>query len=794
MMNSLHENKKKSKFKKLDLRRVVQTTSAKPVGSGGDRYWLGHCPAPGHKDKKASLTIFGETDDAKVECKAGCPFETVRDALLARNCGIMDTGEINILPARDSAQKPVITDQYDYRDEEGNLLYQVLRYTPKDFRQRRPDGAGGWIWNLKDVRRVLYRLPELIQADKKTPIIWPEGEKDCGNLGRLGFTATTTAQGVNGFKAVADHAREVLAGGKIILLPDNDAPGREYILTVARALHGVAEGIWVVDLPGLPPKGDVSDWIEARRAEGMDDAAIAKALRDIVNKTPPWQPTGADTALSGSAETAQAMEWEDPVLFDEFPVPEINTHWFPGWMADYIESVAQNVQVPRDVPAMLALSVLATALQGKFKVMVKPDYYEPCCLWAMVIMPPSSRKTGIFTAMLPPLTEWEKSEYERLRPAIEQNETDRATAAARIKHLERLASKTDDPDELDAIKEKINRLKENMPPEIYAPRLFTGESTPEALAMLLQKYGRFSFLADEGGFFAVMAGLYSDGKSNINPFLQGHANSPIRSDRVGKSITVDDPYLTFGVTVQNEIIKETNQGSQKRFRGLGALARFLFAVPPPKIDLDDEEDHPIPEFIKETYARQVAELLNIPVPDDGPKVLTLSPEAQESWKKFAKQVAGERLPGGCLDEITDWAGKLAGAAARIAGLFHVAEYGEGILTIGNQTMENALDLAQKFLIPHALKAFGMMAQIPEIENAKHVLKWIQTNGKATFTQRECHRSVHARIPTADQVRETLNELVQRNVINGPQTPKTGGRQPDIYSVNPKVLGGKRYAS
>lgn len=317
MMNSLHENKKKSKFKKLDLQKVIQATSAVRHNNGTETYWMGHCPV--HDDKDPSCKITGEPHDAKVHCFAGCPWQAVRDTLLARGCAAFDADGLDDTPARDSAQKSVITDQYDYKDEKGNLLYQVLRYTPKDFRQRRPDGAGGWIWNLKDVRRVLYHLPELIKSNKKTPIIWTEGEKDVENLRRLSFTATTAAQGVNGFKAVADHAREVLAGGKIILLPDNDAPGREYILTVARALHGVAEGIWVVDLPGLPPKGDVSDWIEARRAEGMDDAAIAKALRDIVNKTPPWQPA-ADADTTDTAETTQA-ETKPICLADIQPVP-----------------------------------------------------------------------------------------------------------------------------------------------------------------------------------------------------------------------------------------------------------------------------------------------------------------------------------------------------------------------------------------------------------------------------------------------------------------------------------------
>ena len=92
---------------------------------------------------------------------------------------------------------PRIVETYDYCDENGTLLFQVVRFEPKDFRQRRPDGRGGWIWNLHDARRVLYRLPELLKAVAAGETIYiPEGEKDVDNLRALEVVATTNPGGI----------------------------------------------------------------------------------------------------------------------------------------------------------------------------------------------------------------------------------------------------------------------------------------------------------------------------------------------------------------------------------------------------------------------------------------------------------------------------------------------------------------------------------------------------------------------------------------------------------------------
>jgi hypothetical protein len=154
-------------------------------------------------------------------------------------------------------QGRTIVAAYDYRDESGTLLYQVVRYTPKDFAQRRPDGKGGWLYNLNGARRVLYRLPQLLRADT---VYLVEGEKDADRLWSLGLPATTCPGGAGKWR---DEYTQSLAGKQIAILPDNDEPGEQHALHVARSLLPVARAVKIVRLPGLPPKGDISDWLDA---------------------------------------------------------------------------------------------------------------------------------------------------------------------------------------------------------------------------------------------------------------------------------------------------------------------------------------------------------------------------------------------------------------------------------------------------------------------------------------------------------------------------------------------------
>lgn len=172
------------------------------------------------------------------------------------------------------AVKPVeiVIAQYQYRDAAGTLLYEVVRYSPKAFRQRRPGPDGGWIKNRGDTPCVLYRLPELL-AFPDASVFFTEGEADADRLAALGLVASTVS-GDAADKWTPELA-EPLRGRDVFVLQDNDAKGLVRATAAARALHGVARSVRVVLLPGLAPKGDVSDWLKTHRREDLEAACLA---------------------------------------------------------------------------------------------------------------------------------------------------------------------------------------------------------------------------------------------------------------------------------------------------------------------------------------------------------------------------------------------------------------------------------------------------------------------------------------------------------------------------------------
>lgn len=191
---------------------------------------------------------------------------------------------------------------YEYRDERGALAYVVERREPKAFRQRRPDGRGGWIWNLDGVRRLLYRLPELIAEMKERPsgkrvVYVPEGEKDVDALRRLGLSATTNAGGAGKWRD--EHTKQLRAAGveRVVILPDNDRAGEAHAVAGARSCAVAGLSVRKIRLPGLPPiqdkhGEDVSDWLNAGHT-GEELAEVVRAAPTLDTATIEGPPTAS---------------------------------------------------------------------------------------------------------------------------------------------------------------------------------------------------------------------------------------------------------------------------------------------------------------------------------------------------------------------------------------------------------------------------------------------------------------------------------------------------------------------
>lgn len=202
-----------------------------------------------------------------------------------------------------SGKKPLVA-TYDYCDEQGELLYQACRTNPKRFFLRRPNSAGGWEKGVEGVRRVLYRLPELLASDASVPVFVCEGEKDVDALTERGLVATTNPFGAEKWR---DEYNEHLRGRNVVILPDNDEPGRNHAEKVSKSLRGVAASVKVVALPKLPESGDVSDWLSG--------GGTTEQLQEIVSKTP--VPEDAKKTISGTGIQSAAE-----LLAKEFPEPK----------------------------------------------------------------------------------------------------------------------------------------------------------------------------------------------------------------------------------------------------------------------------------------------------------------------------------------------------------------------------------------------------------------------------------------------------------------------------------------
>lgn len=260
---------------------VIETTTGKRPRRSGDG-WLAHCPA--HRDRSPSLSI-GEGDGARVlvKCHAGCT--------LAAIVAAVGMTERDLFPDQANGHRdPNEPDAvYDYVDEYGTLLFQVVRLPGKKFRQRRPDGAGGWVWKLGDTRRALYRsdrIFEAIETDTGATVWNPEGEKDVLSLEQLGFLATTCPGGACKWRP--EYSEQLRGAAKVVILPDADQPGRKHAAQVAESLIAAdIPDVRILDLhPDRNDGADVSDWLARARTDAERDQARA-LLEQLADQAPP---------------------------------------------------------------------------------------------------------------------------------------------------------------------------------------------------------------------------------------------------------------------------------------------------------------------------------------------------------------------------------------------------------------------------------------------------------------------------------------------------------------------------
>lgn len=254
------------------LQRSVRT-------SGG---WRASCPVEGHAhgDRSPSLKVWPGDHRIMAFCYSGHGHDW-KDVYAA-----LGYDEERFKYDLDHSTRQVLS-TYVYQDEEGNPLFRVVRFVPKSFAQQKliegKDGSKESHWNktLGDARRVPYHLHQLVDSidrnGSRVPIWLVEGEKSVELLEREGQVATTTPMGAANWKREYAHH---FTGAAVRIIPDNDAPGREYASKAARDLVEVASSVKIVNLPGLIEGQDVDDFLLYHSIEELQRVSQESPLFD----------------------------------------------------------------------------------------------------------------------------------------------------------------------------------------------------------------------------------------------------------------------------------------------------------------------------------------------------------------------------------------------------------------------------------------------------------------------------------------------------------------------------------
>ncbi len=477
-------------------------------------------------------------------------------------------------------------------------------------------------------------------------------------------------------------------------------------------------------------------------------------------------------------------EWPKLIPLDAFEAPAIPEDILPGWAGDFARELARAIQVPFPYCLATVLGAASLAVSSVVRcIRIRQGYREPLNLYILAPLPPGERKSAIVNAVCAPIYEWESEQeslqYQEIQTALSR----RKTQLKNIDSKRKRAAKLKDKDERAVITEEIATEEAclvNVPP---LPRFLVDDITVEKLADLIGiQQGVVGIITSEGGIFDVLGGRYSrKGIPNLDLFLKAHSAEPYRVDRVGReSVMLKAPQLVVCVCTQPEVIRTLIR--LPGFQGRGVLARFLYFLSCSSIGFRDVNPDPIAPSVMKAYTTRMKQLLTR---HGNMSELTLSSSARSRWVNFAGMVEKEMRPGCSLEQLTDWAGKLPGQTARLAGIFHcIEDRFPKDLEVSEETMNRAISLAS-YLIDHARVVFSLMSSDSALEVARIILKWIKRASVRKFTVRECFRNLDGKYKKTTDIMPGLSLLTERGYLINLGKIKTCGRpRGPVFKVNP----------
>lgn len=759
-----------------------------------------HCPLhDAAKGGKPDLSVGVKNGNLLVHCfVCGTPAQAaVVTELRARGLWPSDGGD-----GRASTRREVGRTRWEIRAVNGELraTHERIDYSDgtKEFWWRRPDGRPG-LGGTKTASLPLYGTERLAGLEPGAVVVVAEGEKAADAVQALGAVAVGTVTGA-GNPVHDEAALRTLLPFRVVLWPDNDATGRAHMALVGRRLRELgASGLDLLEWPDAPPKGDAADF----RGMGGD----ADALRRLLDDARPFDAEETGERTDGGDDEP----WRIPTPFDAFVVPPFPTRALAGWQADFVHALAVATQTPPDMAGLFTLAAVSTAAARRVVVVPRLGFIEPINVYAVVILPPATRKSAVVDATTAPILEYERELQANFAPLIAERQQQRRLAEARLKAAESEAAKAPPTEAVflqDEARARLEVLEATAVPS--PPQLVADDATPEALGRLLaENRERVAVISAEGDLFEVAAGRYSDGRGNFAVLLKGHAGDTHKVNRVGRPPAhVRHPAITLAIAAQPHVLRGLVR--KEGFRELGLLARIVYAVPANLVGRRAVGAPPVRDLIRAAYAEAVRALLEKHDPVEGiladpsgtpePMRLAFAPDAQARHLAFEAGLEPRLGPLGDLQHAADWAGKLTGLVARFAGLLHLADRWDdpdpAATQIPASTVDRAIQLGE-YALGHALAALGEMGADPATDGARHAWRWIAERGDPVVRRADLYQKLRGRFPRSADLDAPLRLLVEYGYLRerseetdraapgrrGPQ-----GRPPGAaYDVNPLAL-------
>lgn len=542
-------------------------------------------------------------------------------------------------------------------------------------------------------------------------------------------------------------------------------------------------------------KRDRKKWDEKRGKETFLIYEIKRGLAKY--KGGSYEPKSKPAAGSLQGEPGKPDEWTTPICFlEKIALPKFPSEFLPDALRGYVEAVADCRQVPVDLPAFLAIAVAAAAGARKYRVYIGNSHAEPLNVWPVTALPPGSRKSDTFDDMIKPLYIEQSRLSAIMKPAIDEAKALQKIHEKRMEYVLSQAVKEKNREKREELEEEYSEMGQTGIKVPSFPCLVaSGDTTPEAVAALLEEQGgRIAIMDTEGGLFSVIAGRYDGkGESNMDVWLKMHAGDELSIHRRNRPpIEVTKPAGTVAITVQPGVIKDL--AAKKDFKDRGLLGRFLYAIPESLVGKRLYQNKRIDQAVKDSYLEAIRRIFLQPEAnpenehDRAPHHrLYLRGAALEVWEEFYNDLEKRQARGGDLEGITDWASKCAGALARIAGVFHIIETGGNPdqAEISVETMVRAYEIGRRHLIEHAKAAYGLMSMTADTHLARDILTWIAAKGKTVFTATDFWVDNRSKGNCLDDLLPAFELLADREIIRELPAINTVGRKPKRkYEVNP----------